>query len=673
VIPSTASRSSLANVGIEGVLMTLAPLPFLLASAGTVGEDPTLWRILASSAASFFCLLASVFLLRRTLLGKIFGYLALVGFGIAGLPYFLTEPLIALLSGVALIQSGYYLGEFGVRQHPTFISSPIDRSLQRARGALWTVPLIAFAGFFLESAGQTIGEYAIAASMLISQGMVTHWIWRRHKGLWRIARVCLLLVAAGGALSALLIGQAKLAALSLSLLTLVLLPRPRSPLEYHEHWWEPFLNHPARVLISTFLGLCIVGTLLLQLPWASAKGSIALVDAAFTAVSAVCITGLTVLDTPNDFTLLGQWFILILIQLGGFGIMTISTVALHVLGKRLSLRQERLLTTLTETSHSDLISSLVMIIRFTLLTELVGAALLTGCFLHAGDSLALSMWRGLFTSISAFCNAGFALQSNSLIPYQTSPLILHTVAGLIVLGGLAPATCLLLPVWMRGRAIPLAPRIVIVTTVALLLAGTVCFLVFEWDNAFAALSLADKLHNAWFQSVTLRTAGFNSVDISGVLGPTFLVMLSFMFVGRSPGGTAGGVKTTTIGILVMTFWSSITGRNEVIAQNRRIPQSTINRAITVVGSGVMVWFVAVLALQITQHLPARELVFEVTSALGTVGLSLGSTPYMDGIGKIILMLTMFIGRIGPMTLFTLLSWDVAPADSRCPDARITLN
>jgi trk system potassium uptake protein len=206
-----------------------------------------------------------------------------------------------------------------------------------------------------------------------------------------------------------------------------------------------------------------------------------------------------------------------------------------------------------------------------------------------------------------------------------------------------------------------------------LLAGTLCFLVFEWNSSLSALSFMDKLHNAWFQSVTLRTAGFNSVDISGVLAPTFLVMLSFMFIGGSPGGTAGGVKTTTIGVLAMTFWASITGHNEVIARNRRIPQSIINRAITVVGSGVLVWFTAVLALQITQQLPARDLIFEVTSALGTVGLSLGATPYLDGIGKIIIILTMFVGRIGPMTLFTLLSLDVAPADSRCPDAHITLN
>jgi len=611
--------------------------------------------------------------MRKPLFGKIFGYLAIAGCGIAGLPYFAREPQIALLGGVVFIQSIYFLREFRIIQHPSFFNSPHDRCLQRARGALWTLPPIVLAGFFLDPAGHGIGEWAIAAAMLISQGMVGHWTGRRQTGLSIIAWITLPIVASAGGLFALSIGQTKLAALTISLFSLVLLPRPRSPLEYHERWWEIFLNHPARVLISTFLGLCLFGTLLLQLPWASAKGTITLVDAAFTSVSAVCVTGLTVLDTPNDFTLLGQLFILLLIQLGGLGIMTISTVALHVMGKRLSLRQERLLTTLTETSHSELIGSLVMIVRFTLLSELIGAALLTGCFLSNGDSFSLALWRGFFTSISAFCNAGFALQSNSLISYQSSPLILHTIATLIILGGLAPATCLMLPAWLKGRVIPLAPRIALVTTAVLLLTGTLCFLVFEWSGTLSSLTFADKLNNAWFQSVTLRTAGFNSVDISGVIAPTFMVMLSFMFIGGSPGGTAGGVKTTTIGILAMTFWSSITGHNEVVAQNRRIPQNTINRAITVVSSGVLVWFSAVLALQITQQLPARDLAFEVTSALGTVGLSLGITPCLDGIGKIIIILTMFIGRIGPMTLFTLLSLNVAPADTRCPDARITLN
>lgn len=653
--------------------MTLAALPFLLASTGTDPEDLVVWRIIAAATASLFCLGAAIFIFRKILIGKIFGYLAIAGCGIAGFPYFATEPQIALLGGVVFIQSFFFLREFRIHQHPSFYNSPHDRSLQRARGALWTVPSIALAGFLLDPAGHGVGENAIAAAMLISQGMVAHWAGRRQTGLSIIAWLTLPIVASAGGLFALSTGQTSLAALSISLLSLVILPRPQSPLEYQERWWELFLNHPARVLISTFLGLCLFGTLLLQLPWASTKGNIALVDAVFTSVSAVCVTGLTVLDTPHDFTLLGQWFILLLIQLGGLGIMTISTVALHAMGKRLSLRQERLLTTLTETSHSDLIGSLVMIVRFTLFTEFVGAVLLTGCFLSTGDSLSLALWRGLFTSISAFCNAGFALQSDNLVSYQSNPLILHTIAGLIILGGLAPATCLMLPAWLRGRAVPLAPRIALMTTTVLLLAGALCFLVFEWNGALSSFSFTGKLNNAWFQSVTLRTAGFNSIDISGVLAPTFMVMLSFMFIGGSPGGTAGGIKTTTIGILAMTFWASITGHNEVIAQNRRIPQSTINRAITVVGSGVLVWFSAVLALQITQQLPARDLAFEVTSALGTVGLSLGITPYLDGIGKIIIILTMFIGRIGPMTLFTLLSLNVAPADTRCPDARITLN
>ena len=653
--------------------MTLAALPFLLASTGTDPEDLVVWRIIAAATASLFCLGAAIFIFRKILIGKIFGYLAIAGCGIAGFPYFATEPQIALLGGVVFIQSFFFLREFRIHQHPSFYNSPHDRSLQRARGALWTVPTIALVGFLLDPAGHGIGENAIAAAMLISQGMVAHWAGRRQTGLSIIAWLTLPIAASAGGLFALSIGQTSLAALSISLLSLVILPRPQSPLEYQERWWELFLNHPARVLISTFLGLCLFGTLLLQLPWASTKGNIALVDAVFTSVSAVCVTGLTVLDTPHDFTLLGQWFILLLIQLGGLGIMTISTVALHAMGKRLSLRQERLLTTLTETSHSDLIGSLVMIVRFTLFTEFVGAVLLTGCFLSTGDSLSLALWRGFFTSISAFCNAGFALQSDNLVSYQSNPLILHTIAGLIILGGLAPATCLMLPAWLRGRAIPLAPRIALMTTTVLLLAGTLCFLVFEWNGALSSFSFTGKLNNAWFQSVTLRTAGFNSVDISGVIAPTFMVMLSFMFIGGSPGGTAGGIKTTTIGILAMTFWASITGHNEVIAQNRRIPQSTINRAITVVSSGVLVWFSAVLALQITQQLPARDLAFEVTSALGTVGLSLGITPYLDGIGKIIIILTMFIGRIGPMTLFTLLSLNVAPADTRCPDARITLN
>lgn len=582
------------------------------------------------------------------------------------------DPRIALLAGVILIQAGFTIADYCLRRQQGFLNQPESRSLQRARGALWTVVAIAVSSFILDTQRQVTGDVAIAAALLLSQSMIAHWMWRNRKEGWpaTLMAIPFLLVCAG--YLAMVNGLIGSTAAVIGLATLAVLPRVQRPLAIGEEWWEPLFNHPARILISTFLGLCLFGTIVLLIPWASARGDIALIDAAFTSVSAVCVTGLTVLDTPNDFSLLGQALIILLIQLGGFGIMTISTVALHAMGKRLSLRQERLMTTLTETSHSDLIDSLLLIVRFTLLVELAGTVILTASFLHAGDSWGQALWRGFFTAVSAFCNAGFALQSDSLIPYRSEPLILHTVAALIVLGGLAPAVSLLLPQWLRGRTVPVGPRIAMVTTVVLLLSGTILYLVFEWGGSLAGLSPADKLHNAWFQSVTLRTAGFNSVDIGGVIGPTYLVMLGFMFIGGSPGGTAGGIKTTTVGVLALTFWASITGRNDIIVQNRQVPQSTVNRAMTVAASGLLVWLLALMALEITQQIPSRALAFEVTSALGTVGLSIGATPHLDGIGKIIIILTMFIGRVGPMTLFTLLSWETVRADAHYPDARITL-
>ena len=672
--PSPAgSRSSLAGAALAGVLLVLAPCPFLLACAGVAHGQPAGWRLLGAAAAVVFLLAAALLLVRKTAVAKGSALLALAASAFVVLPGLVRDPLSALVGGVVFIQATSSLLGFSAQPLRVPLDGPHEHRLRCARAGLWTLLLVALAALVLNPRHLAPGEIALLAALLLGQAQVAWWATLARTGLRRIAWLSLLLVAPTGGVLALQVGLAAPFAITASLVTLVLLPRPGSAGDYREHWWEPLLNHPARVLISTFLGLCLLGTLLLQLPWASTKGTIPLVDAAFTSVSAVCVTGLTVLDTPRDFTLLGQAFLLLLIQCGGFGIMTISTVGLHALGKRLSLRQERLLTTLTDSSHSDLVASLALIVRFTLLVELAGAALLAGGFLAAGDALPRALWQGLFTAVSAFCNAGFALHSTNLVPFQTSPLVLHTVATLIILGGLAPATCLILPDWLRGRAIPLAPRIALMTTAALLVTGTVAFLVFEWDNSLAGLSLVDKLHNAWFQSVTLRTAGFNSVDLATVLGPTYLLMHVWMFIGGSPGGTAGGVKTTTIAVLALTFWTNITGHAEVIVQNRRIPQATINRAVTLVGAGVLIWAAAALALQITQPLPARALLFETTSALGTVGLSLGITPSLDGIGKIIIMLTMFIGRVGPLTLFTLLSGDIAPSDPRCPDARLTIN
>lgn len=651
----------------------LTPAPLLL-TCRTADASFLFWGSLAAACCTSLAFLGLALLCERSpRMAKGAGFLALFGCGVAGFPSLASDPLFALLGGVVLIQLGYFLLE---PSPPGMLAGRRSSRLalhHKTRYSLLAVVGTALLAFPLNPHHHPLGEQAISASVLISQILVAHWLWTSLKGTKRLWGLLVPLLAAGLSLMGLVLSLTGLAALTIALLCLWFLPCERHGLiEHPDQWWEIFLNHPARVLISSFFGLCLVGTLLLQLPWVATDAPVTVINAAFTSVSAVCVTGLTVLDTAIDFTPLGQGCILVLIQLGGLGIMTITTVALHALGKRLSLRQERLLTTLTETSHQELVRSLVTIVRFTLFCELTGALLLTMGFQQTGVPWAQALWRGVFTSVSAFCNAGFALESTNLVPYQHTPLILHIVAVLIVLGGLAPATSLLIPRLVRGHRIDLAPRLALVTTAVLLLVGTGFFVLFEWNHALAGLSFPDKLHNAWFQSVTLRTAGFNTIDLGNVLSPTLLVMLGWMFIGGSPGGTAGGVKTTTIAVLALTFWASITGKESVIVQNRQIPQTTINRAVTVFLAGGSVWFTVVLALMLTQSLPSRQLIFEATSALGTVGLSLGTTPQLDNIGKIIIMLAMFIGRIGPITLFTLLSADHPGTDSGCPEARITL-
>jgi len=664
-------RAALLQVGLEGALLTLAPAPFILATAMAAGGEPSRWRLTAAAIASLAGLVAALLFLRRTGAGRFFAIIAVGATVVSGYPYLAADPGAALLGTVSVIGILFALKDFQVPMEEQRHSSPLDRSLQRAQWSAATLPVLVVAAVLVDSVRHGLADLALAGAVMVTLALVIHWLWRGTSGLRRLGWITLSALLAAGVISLLPVGQIRPAALVAGVLTFMALPRAVPGHGLHERWWETLLNHPARVLLSTFFGLCVMGTVLLLLPGATAR-SISLLDAAFTSVSAVCVTGLIVLDTPNDFTLFGQALLLLLIQLGGLGIMTITTVALHVMGRRLSLRQERLMTSMTDTGHADLLASLITVLRFTFAAELAGALALTALFIQAGDQFPAALWRGVFTSVSAFCNAGFALQSDSLIPYQGNPLILHVVALLIICGGLAPAACLAVPRWLAGRQVPLTMRLALGATVVLLAVGMLQFLVLEWEGIMTGLGIADKIHNAWFQSVTLRTAGFNSLDVSGVTAPVFLVMLGWMFIGGCPGGTAGGIKTTTVAVLVLTFWQSIAGRSEVIVRNRRIPPGTVNRAVTIVASGLLLWFILVLMLAITQQMPVRDLIFEVTSALGTVGLSTGATASLDGIGKIIIMWAMFIGRIGPMTLFMLLSEEHSVGDSHCPDARITL-
>jgi trk system potassium uptake protein TrkH len=651
--------------GLAGAIMVLSPVPFLLSAPGVDGFLPAIgWQFWFAALSSFLCGLCAVTLCRRPVLGKWIGAGAVIAGYVAIIPLLAGSPFAALVGLVCLVSIGFVLNRSGSGIVTGAIPTDAAACLQRARGGAFS--LLAVAAVWFMFASSPGGALYCALAAWIAQGIFLHWA-VSIRSWWRIAAAAAGMAFVGLVLSVSPAQHAVALVLMSGLACLLMLPTDRRRhFDADEPWWEILMDHPGRILITSFSLLCLAGALLLSLPSATTQEAVAFIDAAFTSVSAVCVTGLIVLDTPNDFTLAGQFLILVLIQLGGLGIMSITTVALHAMGKRLSLRHEKMLTSMRTTSHQDLIGALGAILKFTLIAEMTGAVILTLAFAWFGDAPAQAVWRGVFTAVSAFCNAGFSLQSDSLVAYQSTPLVLHTVAVLIVLGGMAPATSLMIPGWLAGKPVPASARIVLVTTVVLLLGGTFFMLAFEWNRMLAGLSFLDKCQNAWFHSVTLRTAGFNALDMGGMSSPAYLVMLIWMFIGGSPGGTAGGVKTTSIGLLSMTFWANISNQRKVVVHGRCIQAESVYRAITVVIAGAMIWMVVVVMLAVTQSLPFRDLVFEATSAIGTVGLSTGGTQGLDEIGKVIIMVAMFAGRIGPVSLFMLLDENPDDAGSRYP-------
>jgi trk system potassium uptake protein TrkH len=663
-------RSRLQEVGIEGTMAILSIVPLVFSKISLVSLTSG-WTTVLAILASLMFLASAFYILRKPYLGKILAEAAATSSLISIFPVLTTDPNLALSCGVTYIFALFVLFEFKVKRSVGQPAEKPERYLQRARWAGFTLASVSFLAFLIfGNLNSTTSALFMLASIFV-QFLTLAW---GIKQPLRVRNGCIF--ANVSALFLLIFSlHARLlwfAAFITGLSAWLLLPDSSSEKLEADKWWSPLLDHPGRSVIVTFFLLCSIGTFLLVLPIASSGKAISLIDAAFTSVSAVCITGLIVLDTPNDFSHIGQFFILLLIQLGGLGIMSVATVAMHSLGHRISLQQERVLSSSVDSTSGGLFDALYQIVKFSFFIELAGALVLTALFYRSGLLFFEALWKGIFTAVSAFCNAGFALQSDSLVSFQSDPLILNAVAFLIICGGIAPAVCLLVPRWLQGQKIPIAARIALVTTAALLLSGTLFFLVFEWNGILANLSSSEKILNAWFQSVTLRTAGFNSVELESILGPTFLIILAMMFIGGSPGGTAGGVKTTTIGLLALTFWSSACGQNEIILQNRRILPATIFKAVSVVASGLLILFFVVLMLLITQDIPTQKLLFEATSALGTVGLSTGATSQLDSIGKVIIIFAMFMGRIGPVTLFTILSRKHFKRSSEKIDARINL-
>lgn len=423
-------------------------------------------------------------------------------------------------------------------------------------------------------------------------------------------------------------------------------------------WWSAVLEHPARLLVVTFVSLACVGGALLSLPASSVETvSVSALQAMFTSVSAVCVTGLIVLDTPNVWTPFGQGVVLALIQLGGLGIMTFYAAAVPLLGRRLSMRHERAIAgALSIDDRGRMYRALGRVLGVTFGCELVGAAILFACFASDGQLVGEALWQAVFTSVSAFCNAGFALRSDSVVSSAADPLVLHTIAMLIVLGGLSPIAVISLPKLFgtKRRNLSLELKLIYVVSAALLLLGAAAFAAFEWNASLAHLGVFDRLHNAWFQSVTLRTAGFNSVDLEKTRVATQTMMIFMMFVGGSPGGTAGGMKTTTFAALCLAVLAALQGQQEAQAFQRRLPHTSVYKAAAITTLGLLSVIAVLIVLLLSQHLAPQTAVFEVVSALGTVGLTIGGTPQLDEIGQVLIMLCMLAGRVGPLTLFVIL-------------------
>ncbi|MCK5131138.1 MAG: hypothetical protein KAR40_03175 [Candidatus Sabulitectum sp.] len=443
---------------------------------------------------------------------------------------------------------------------------------------------------------------------------------------------------------------------------------------------------PALILGSSFITVILLGTVFLMTPRATTAG-ISPIDALFTSASATCVTGLIVMDTGIDFTFIGQLIILLLIQVGGLGLMTFAAFFAMSFGQQMGLAGARNLSRLMDSEFTnDLKHILLSILLWTLIIETVGALLLYNTWSGIETlnwSTAHTVWQSIFHSISAFCNAGFSLNTTNLEIFADSPSTSLIIGSMIVLGGLGFILLTTLGRhWLmrmkvgRKRILPVQTRFVLLITAILVVLGSVLFLALEWNNTLAEMSIWQKLASSYLQGVTTRTAGFNTVPTSSLLSPVKWFFLIFMFIGASPGGTGGGVKTTTIGLLLLSLRSLILRRKSPEIWRRQIPNYDLQRAGAILLIGMITFGISSFLLLIAEtgdgnHFSTMDYVFESMSAFGTVGLSTGVTSYLSTAGKLIIIVTMFIGRTAPATLAAATS-RVRTSLYSYPEARITI-
>jgi trk system potassium uptake protein TrkH len=424
----------------------------------------------------------------------------------------------------------------------------------------------------------------------------------------------------------------------------------RSGSEKEQRRWR---LSPPKMLVLGFAGLIFAGALLLNTSWATQSGEPpGFLTALFTATSAVCVTGLVVVDTGTFWSSFGQTVILLLIQLGGLGIMTSATIFSILLGRQIGLK-ERIL--IRESLGQVNVAGMVRLVRYILIyTAAVEGffALVLMLRLARDYPWPHNIWYGVFHAVSAFNNAGFDLfgQFRSLTGYVADPVVNFGIALPIIIGGLGFSVIAEVIERRRWRRFSLHTKLALLTTGVLLAGGTVLFLVLESRHTLAGFSWPVKVLASFFQSVTPRTAGFNTVDI-GALAPVTQLWLCFlMFIGASPGSTGGGIKTTTFTLLVLTLWSLVAGREATEVFGRRVPLGQVLKAVGICLLALGWLGLVLLVLLAVEGKDFLRLLFEAVSAFGTVGLSTGITPALTPVGRIAIILTMFIGRLGPLTI-----------------------
>jgi trk system potassium uptake protein TrkH len=408
--------------------------------------------------------------------------------------------------------------------------------------------------------------------------------------------------------------------------------------------------------------MILIGAFLLWMSFASSGYRLSFVDALFTSASAVCVTGLASIDIGKDLSFTGQVITLMLFQIGGLGIITFSVVLFGLMGRGISFKgREIVQSAFLHTPRSDFFVVVKGVIKFTFIIEAVGTILLFVRF-SQDFPLASAFFHALYNAVSAFNNCGYSLFSDSLIAYQGDWIVNLTVMGLIVLGGIGFIVQYEIIGWCRGftRKLSLHSKIVLLTSGILILSGAVLFYFFEMDNILKGMPWQRQMLASFFQSITPRTAGFNTVDIGRLMNDTILVMILLMFIGASPGSTGGGIKTTSFALLLLMIWNRMKGSHHVNVMNRQIPREILERTIAIIfASAFIVGLVTSVLLFFCVEgdlTPDRsrhffvEYLFETVSAFGTVGLSMGVTPKLNDIQKLAIVLMMFAGRVGPLTL-----------------------